>query len=175
MDLLKKFDFFQKYVEHVEIKKSVKGGAIFSLFLLLITVLSCIELYAFTLGDPIVKPFVSTTKRGEAVRVNLNISIHEIPCEALTLDYQDVTGLQVTNVQQTIFKLDLNSDGYVIDPVKYNEVKKATNKNFYPPSFNWKIFDTGVSSCYGAEMIEGQVCKTCEDVKRVYRQRQWQC
>jgi len=175
MEILKKFDYFPKLSEHVEVKKTSQGGAIFSVFFLMIVSLSLVELYYFILGDPVVRPFIDKSIIDEKVRVNMNISIYDIPCEALGVDFQDITGTHFEDLQSSIYKLDLNSQGYVIDSHKHKEAVKFENKNFYPSYPFWEKITGGSkeTSCYGAELFEGQECKTCEDVMRAYMQRRW--
>ncbi len=175
MEYLKKFDYFPKLSEEVEVKKTSQGGAIFSFFTILIGALCLIELYTFVLGDPIVEPYIDKSRIDEKVRVNLNISLFETPCEALGLDFQDITGSHFEDLQQTIYKLELNKEGYVVDHNKFEEVRKFESKNFHPSHPLWdritgKEADT---SCYGAELYEGQKCTTCQDIQRAYQQRRW--
>jgi hypothetical protein len=173
-ELLKKFDFFPKVSETVEIQKTSKGGIVFTIFLPLMVILIIIEFYSLLLGNPITEPFIEKPDIDEKVRVNLNISLYEVPCEAIGLDFQDITGTHFEDLQQTIYKLDLNSDGYVADKNKYELVQKFENKNFYPSHPLWEKLLTGSqTSCYGAELYKGQECKTCQDVMKAYNQRGW--
>lgn len=175
MEYLKKFDYFPKLSEEVEVKKTSQGGAIFSFFTIIIGALCLIELYTFILGDPIIEPYIDKSRIDEKVRVNLNISLFETPCEALGLDFQDITGSHFEDLQQTIYKLELNKEGYVVDHNKFEEVKKFESKNFHPSHPLWERITgkAASTSCYGAELYEGQQCTTCQDVQKAYQQRRW--
>lgn len=177
-ELLKKFDYFPKLNETVEVRKTSKGGFIFVFFLALMSILCLFEFYTFLNGDPIIEPYIEKSDINERIRVNLNVSIFEVPCEALSLDFQDITGAHFEDLQQTIYKLDIDNNGYVTDGARYQMVRKFENKNFYPSHPLWESLLGSTqteTSCYGAELYVGQVCKTCEDVHIAYRARNWPC
>jgi len=44
----------------------------------------------------------------ERIRVNVNITLHSIPCNAITLDLADVTGTHLEDVRHTLHKFRLN-------------------------------------------------------------------
>lgn len=60
---------------------------IFSFFAALMAALCLFEVYDVFLGDPSVLPYVSPTDLEDRTRVNFNISVYEVPCEALSMDF----------------------------------------------------------------------------------------
>ena len=72
-------------------KKTVVGGLIFVLIFCILSFLVVSELNAFFFGKPIVEPFIAANDH-ERVRVNLNITMYQLPCNVISLDYADITG-----------------------------------------------------------------------------------
>lgn len=174
MEIFKKFDYFPKLSETVEVRKTSKGGLIFAIFTGIMAILCLIEFYNLVLGDPFSVPVVEKPDITEKVRINLNISIYDTPCAAVSLDLQDITGAHFEDLQQTIYKLELDSRGYIIDRSQFEVVQKLENKGFFPSHPIWeKFMKPSSTSCYGAELFVGQECKTCQEVMSVYLQRGW--
>ena len=171
MDLIKKFDFFPKTTEAVATRQTAKGGAIFFIFVGVMITLLVKEFTDLIVGDPITEPYIEIPDLEDKTRVNLNISLYDVPCEAVTLDYQDITGTHFEDLEQTMYKLHLNPEGYVIDYKDLQRVQKFESKNFHPshPHYDHdKKEEDGANSCYGAELYAGQKCYTCEDVQKAY-------
>lgn len=174
MDFFKKFDYFPKLSETVEVRKTSKGGLIFAIFTGIMALFFLIEFYSLMLGDPISVPVVEKPNINEKVRINLNISVFDTPCAALSLDLQDITGSHFEDLQQTIYKLELDNNGYIVDRTQFEVVKKLENKGFFPSHPIWeKFIKSNSHSCYGAELFVGQECKTCQEVITAYGQRGW--
>jgi hypothetical protein len=174
-DIIKKFDFFPKVSEAVNTRQSAQGGIIFTIFLIIMGALCFIEFYTLILGDPKTEPFIEVPDLDDKTRVNLNISIYDVPCEAISLDYQDITGTHFEDMEQTMFKLHLDNKGNIINQTDYQMVLKFENRNFHPSVPVWEGI-LGVDeedSCYGAELYKGQKCYTCQDVQNAYLQRGW--
>jgi hypothetical protein len=74
----------------------------------MIIILIVNELYLTLVGELEVQAFVDTGNMDERIRVNLNITFHHVPCSALTLDLQDVTGTHLEDVKHTLHKLTLD-------------------------------------------------------------------
>jgi len=90
----------------------------------IIFVLLVSELDAFFYGVNETEPFIAVSDDHERIRVNLNISLKEIPCQAISLDYQDITGTHFEDIKQTIHKLRLHSDGSFINKHEVEAVKR---------------------------------------------------
>ncbi|CAD8183774.1 unnamed protein product [Paramecium octaurelia] len=85
------------------------------------------------------------------IRVNLDAVI-QAPCQALTLNIQDMMGSYLQDVQHTMIKTRI-----VDENLEYVDVKQ--NINF--------------TSCYGAELLIDQKCYSCQDVMMAFAQRRW--
>lgn len=85
--------------------------------------------------------FVDTT-RGHKLRINLDITLHNLACNYLSLDAMDSSGDQHLRVDHDIFKHRLDLQGNPlkeVDPIKEIVAVSPSNKN------------TTCGSCYGAE------------------------
>lgn len=174
-DWIKKLDFFPKVSEAVATRQTAQGGIIFTIFFVIMSALLVIEVSNLISGDPFTEPYIEIPDLDDKTRVNLNISIYDVPCEAVTLDYQDITGTHFENMEQTMYKLDLDDKGVIIDFKNLMAVQKFESKNFYPSHPIWDALSqsTDTTSCYGAELYQGQECITCQDVQKAYVQRGW--
>ncbi|CAD8099479.1 unnamed protein product [Paramecium sonneborni] len=85
------------------------------------------------------------------IRVNLDATI-QAPCQALTLNIQDMMGSYLQDVQHTIIKTRIINEN-----LQY--VQENQNVNF--------------TSCYGAELLIDQKCYSCQDVMMAFAQRRW--
>ena len=178
MNFFRNLDLFPKLQEDVvQAKRSVLGACIFILTLCIMGSLMFSEVNAFLFGVPDTEPFISKSDTHERIRVNLNMSFYQIPCSAISLDYQDITGSHFEDVQQTLHKLRLSSDGSHIDQKKVLLVKKIQQEKFAPSYPMMNLFKKKLSgkqtSCYGAELYQGQKCLTCQDVLWAYIMRSW--
>lgn len=52
--------------------------------------------------------YIDNSNLDERIRINLNISLLHVPCNALSLDIQDVTGAHLEDVKHTLHKLRLD-------------------------------------------------------------------
>ncbi|KAF4713676.1 hypothetical protein FOZ62_028113, partial [Perkinsus olseni] len=87
-------------------------------FIILIVVLQFANIVEFLLATPTEQRFsvdtseTLTSDSKPKLRVMLNITFTNMPCAALSLDYQDVMGSKVVDVRSTIFKTRIRrSDG----------------------------------------------------------------
>eukprot|EP00397_Hematodinium_sp_SG-2012_P018084 GEMP01018509.1.p1 GENE.GEMP01018509.1~~GEMP01018509.1.p1 ORF type:complete len:538 (+),score=130.12 GEMP01018509.1:32-1645(+) len=108
------------------------------------------------------------------LRVVLNVTIHDMPCIDLSLDYQDVMGAREVDVRSTIFKTRLKKDGTAVeilanDPQIAREDKLPRN----PHTGTKSNGNTTCGSCYGALPSPPECCNTCADVMLAYRMKRW--
>jgi hypothetical protein len=69
------------------VRKSFTGACLFLATFGIIGMLVLAELDAFFYGVPQKEPFIAMSDDHERIRVNLNISLYQIPCSAISLDY----------------------------------------------------------------------------------------
>lgn len=176
-EAIQKLDFFPKITDSSQLKHTKAGGLIFLVALVLMIYLTVSEFCLLLVGEMKIQPILVANDNDERIRVNLNISLYEVPCEAVALDMQDITGFSLEDFQHTLYKLELDKHGYATDAAKAEEFKSYERKVMHPSSPTWSLGGLLGShdedSCYGAELYEGQKCKTCEDVLNVYRSRGW--
>lgn len=84
--------------------------------------------------------YVDTT-RGHKLRINLDITLHNLACNYISLDAMDSSGDTHLRVDHDVFKhrLDLNGEPLKETPIKEIVAVSPPNKN------------TTCGSCYGAE------------------------
>jgi len=109
--------FFFNYFKHVPedlVISSTPGVIISALGTVLLIVLFLFELRAYltvtTSTELVVDELVD-----EVLRVNFNVTLHQVPCEFLTVDVSDLTGTNTHNISKDILKWRLDSNQRVID------------------------------------------------------------
>lgn len=93
--------------------------------------------------------FVDTT-RGHKLRINLDITMHYLACNYLSLDAMDSSGDQHLRVDHDIFKHRLDLDG---KPLKETE----PIKEIVATSATLSLKNTTCGSCYGAGLNSTQL------------------
>jgi hypothetical protein len=73
------------------------------------------EFYFLFFGEPLKSQFVNNSHIDERIRVNLNISFHSITCQAISIDYQDVTGTHLEDIHHSLYKIRLDPNGNTIN------------------------------------------------------------
>ncbi|KAF4667965.1 hypothetical protein FOZ61_007417 [Perkinsus olseni] len=112
------------------------------------------------------------------LRVMLNITFTNMPCAALSLDYQDAMGSKVVDVRSTIFKTRIRrSDGREIS-VENNAprtIVHSENRANGGPQIRLRATndtEDSCGNCYGA-MEADNCCDRCTDVMYAYRLKKW--
>jgi len=168
LQTLKNFDAYPKTLEDFRVRTT--SGAVVSLvagiFIFWLFVSELILYLTVT-----VKPelFVDVT-RGEKLRINMDVTFHNLPCGFLSVDAMDISGEHQLDVDHNIFKkrIDQYGNPLIAGPTRHEELGQSaiqvTPKEL-PPDY--------CGSCYGAGMEEGQCCNTCDSVQDAYRKRGW--
>jgi len=109
--------FFFNYFKHIPedlVISSTPGVIISAIGTVLLITLFMFELRAYltisTTTELIVDELVD-----EVLRVNFNVTLHEAPCEFLSVDVSDLTGTNTHNITKDILKWRLDSSQRVID------------------------------------------------------------
>lgn len=58
---------------------------------------------------------VDTSRSSDKLKINIDITLHKMPCSILGLDVQDIMGTSTLNVKGAIVKKSLDEKGNVID------------------------------------------------------------
>jgi len=115
------------------------------------------------------------TSLGKRMRVNINISFPQLACVDLHLDAMDVAGDSQLNIEDTLVKRHLHTDG---SPLSNEEVKVETNKHQQEYEKKQSIIKEKLppnycGPCFGAHETEGQCCQTCDELLSAYRKKMW--
>ncbi|KAF4689726.1 hypothetical protein FOZ60_001244 [Perkinsus olseni] len=108
----------------------------------------------------------------------LNITFTNMPCAALSLDYQDVMGSKVVDVRSTIFKTRIRrSDGREISSENNapRAIVHSENRANGGPQIRLRATndtEETCGNCYGA-MEADNCCDRCTDVMYAYRLKKW--
>eukprot|EP01117_Protostelium_nocturnum_P017237 TRINITY_DN698_c0_g1_i1.p1 TRINITY_DN698_c0_g1~~TRINITY_DN698_c0_g1_i1.p1 ORF type:complete len:376 (+),score=129.04 TRINITY_DN698_c0_g1_i1:114-1241(+) len=159
---LKSFDAYPKTLEDYRIK-TFSGAAVSVVAGAFIIWLFIAEL-ALYLSSEVHPELLVDTTRGEKLRINLDVTFHNLPCGYLSVDAMDISGDHQLDVDHNVFKQRLNSLGLPVSsapPVKQVDIGTKKEGDDKPKS----------TSCYGAPNRE--VCETCEDVLDAYRKASW--
>ncbi len=169
-----RFDFYPKLNEEFKVKTA--GGAIVSLIaIVLIIALFIAELNYFLTIETVDHLYVDVS-RGEKVRINFDVTFPSIPCSLLSLDAMDVSGDHQLDVSSHIKKKAIDRDGNTIGGEIKLELKgkdKQKSKDGEVAVADPTKSPNYCGSCYGAEIIPGTCCNTCDSVKEAYRSRGW--
>lgn len=127
--------------------------------------------------------YVNTT-RATKLKVDFDISFHEIPCNILSLDAFDDTGSPQKDAIHDIFKHKLSTSGEkegfpekqelgnsLMTESQIEEMSKEDAAKMKTIMKNNDI-SKGCGNCYGAGTL-GQCCQTCDDVKHAYSLIGW--
>lgn len=107
----------------------------------IVLILIFLEFWAYITPHLTEELFVDTT-RGHKLRINLDITMHNLACNYLSLDAMDSSGDQHLRVDHNVFKHRLDLQGNPLkktEPIKEIVVVSPSNKN------------NSCGSCYGAE------------------------
>ncbi|XP_067646483.1 endoplasmic reticulum-Golgi intermediate compartment protein 3 [Eurosta solidaginis] len=161
-DVLRRLDAYPRTLEDFSVR-TVSGAAATLVSTSIIVILIFLEFLAYMRPNLTEELFVDTT-RNHKLRINLDITIHNLPCNYVSLDAMDSSGDQHLRVDHDIFKHRLDLKGNPLketEPIKEIVAVSPSNKN------------STCGSCYGAETNSTHCCNTCEEVLNAYRQRRW--
>jgi hypothetical protein len=122
--------------------------------------------------------------RANKLKVDFDISFHEIPCNLLSVDALDDTGMPQKDAIHDIYKHRLSPEGLqqgvpekselgntVRTEAELEELVKNQQKGDQQQALMKKQIGA-CGNCYGAG-LPGQCCQTCEDVKQAYQRVGW--
>ncbi|XP_021291439.1 endoplasmic reticulum-Golgi intermediate compartment protein 3-like [Herrania umbratica] len=113
------------------------------------------------------------TSRGEALRINFDVTFPAVPCTLLSLDAMDISGEQHLDIKHDIIKKRINAYGGVIesrqDGIGAPKIEKPLQRHGGRLEHN----ETYCGSCFGAEQSDDDCCNSCEEVREAYRRKGW--
>eukprot|EP00123_Amoebidium_parasiticum_P014004 comp22277_c1_seq1/m.32969 comp22277_c1_seq1/g.32969 ORF comp22277_c1_seq1/g.32969 comp22277_c1_seq1/m.32969 type:complete len:403 (-) comp22277_c1_seq1:134-1342(-) len=173
LDGLRNLDAFPKTLEDFRVK--TVSGALVSVIAGLIMLGLFVSELNFYLTTSVRDELLVDTSMGEKMRIDMDITIHHLPCVYLSVDAMDVSGAQQFDVVTNLYKRRLRPDGIPVDEAaksavveevglgdKSSEVVKDPTKD---PHY--------CGDCYGAATEEKKCCNTCLDVREAYSLKKW--
>uniref|UniRef100_A0A1A9ZS51 Endoplasmic reticulum-Golgi intermediate compartment protein 3 n=1 Tax=Glossina pallidipes TaxID=7398 RepID=A0A1A9ZS51_GLOPL len=161
-DALRRLDAYPRTLEDFSVR-TVSGAAVTLISSSIVLILIFLEFWAYITPHLTEELFVDTT-RGHKLRINLDITMHNLACNYLSLDAMDSSGDQHLRVDHNVFKHRLDLQGNPLkktEPIKEIVVVSPSNKN------------NSCGSCYGAEYNSTHCCNNCEAVLDAYRTKKW--
>ncbi|KAH8269981.1 hypothetical protein KR018_001465 [Drosophila ironensis] len=160
-DVLRRLDAYPRTLDDFSVR-TVGGAAVTIISSSIISLLIFLEFLNYMQPSMNEELFVDTT-RGHKLRINLDVTLHNLACNYISLDAMDSSGDTHLRVDHDVFKhrLDLNGEPLQETPIKEIVAVSPPNKN------------STCGSCYGAEHNSTHCCQTCEDVLDAYRLRKW--
>lgn len=162
MRALSSLDLFPKTGAQVQETHTVVGGCISLSILALTSFLFLSELNSYLFSPPIRQASIEPFQEDQRMRLDLNISLYKVPCEALAVDYEDTMGSHYFAYTLKVLRLDAN--GQIIHQHQAEDFRVEENG---------KTFKADCGSCYGAELHEEQCCNTCDEVIDAYARKGW--
>lgn len=161
-EALRRLDAYPRINEDFSVR-TVSGAAVTLISTSIIVILIFLEFLAYMRPNLTEELFVDTT-RTHKLRINLDITVHNLACNYLSLDAMDSSGDQHLRVDHDVFKHRLDLQGNPLketEPIKEIVAVSPSNKN------------STCGSCYGAEQNSTHCCNTCEAVLEAYRLKKW--
>ncbi|KAL4218267.1 Endoplasmic reticulum-Golgi intermediate compartment protein 3 [Mactra antiquata] len=171
LDRLRRFDAYPKTLEDFRVK-TFGGAAVTLVSGLLMFVLFVSELNYYLTTEVNPELFVDISRGQIKMKINLNVTFHNMPCAFLSIDAMDVSGENQIDVDHHLFKQRLKLNGEFIEDEpekqdlgdKSGEILEAVTQKLDPDR---------CESCYGAETDDKKCCNTCEEVRDQYRKKGW--
>jgi uncharacterized membrane protein YgcG len=170
------------------VHRTTSGGLITLVSYVLCAVLFVTETRLY-LAPHTVHELAVDSSRGETIPIDFDITLHKMPCAAISVDSMDVSGDMHLDVEHDVFKQRLSADGA---PVSGSERHIVAPPTFAPhhategaqqqqqqhdaiSSSNGTAADAAskCGSCYGADDPDHPCCATCDDVRRAYERKGW--
>eukprot|EP01103_Thecamoeba_quadrilineata_P006053 TRINITY_DN15789_c0_g1_i1.p1 TRINITY_DN15789_c0_g1~~TRINITY_DN15789_c0_g1_i1.p1 ORF type:complete len:290 (+),score=35.55 TRINITY_DN15789_c0_g1_i1:3-872(+) len=113
---LKTFDFYRKVPTDLT-QATVPGGIVSLICFTILALLFLSEFVDFVSIKTTSEMLIDVPRGGEQLRININISLPQLPCNILSLDAQDALGKHVVDVENSVRKKDegegCNIHGYL--------------------------------------------------------------
>ncbi|EGR31815.1 hypothetical protein IMG5_101180 [Ichthyophthirius multifiliis] len=114
---IKSFDMYRKLPS--DLTQSTTSGAVVSIICgIIVLILFISELRSFLAIEETSEMFIDIVRGGQKIKVNLDIDFPKFPCDILSLDMQDIMGSHTVNIEGTINKRRISSDGNYFDLLK---------------------------------------------------------
>lgn len=163
---LQNFDAYPKTLEDFRIK-TFAGAGITLISSLIMVVLFYSEL-RYYMGTEVVDELFIDMTLGDKLKINIDVTLHMLPCAYVSVDAMDVSGQRQIDVRATLFKQRLAKDGSAVTESEILVVEEQKQNKL-----NETMVTPGCGSCYGAETEDRPCCNTCQEVHDAYNRRGW--
>eukprot|EP00744_Colponema_vietnamica_P003898 GILI01005909.1.p1 GENE.GILI01005909.1~~GILI01005909.1.p1 ORF type:complete len:336 (+),score=86.99 GILI01005909.1:52-1059(+) len=109
----KQLDVYRKIPNDLS-QATLSGGAISLIAIVLMSIFFFAEFLSYMRVETVKETLIDVPRGGEKMRINLNITLLDLPCHVISLDQQDAMGTHVMDVQGTLMKRRLTKDGVII-------------------------------------------------------------
>lgn len=176
---ISRYDLFPKISEDFA-QRTTAGGIISVVSLIFIVMLFAQQMIEYATTSTSYDLLVDDDDRGSGakMRINVDLTLHAMHCEQVSLDVMDVTGEQHLDVTSSeVTKRRVDSFGKRIamtqERARVNEKHtKASDETKEGEEENGTGLAKKCGDCYGAGE-EGECCDDCESVRRAYRRKGW--
>lgn len=174
--VVKRLDFMFPKVESEYTVQTDRGGITSLVAIFVVVVLMMAETYTWVSQNRSTVEHISVdTSLGKRMRVNINITFPQLACVDLHLDAMDVAGDSQINIEDTLVKRHLHTDG---SPLSREEIKVETNVHQQENEEKQRILREKLppnycGPCFGAHEKEGQCCQTCDELIEAYKKKTW--
>lgn len=174
--VVERLDILFPKVDREFLVKTKGGGIVSMIAYILIGVLCLAEVITWLSQNQadISNTFVDTSL-GKQMRVNLNITFPALACEDLHLDIIDIAGDSQLDIEDTLVKKKLHTDGR---PFSVEEIDVEINQHRQMQDQKEKILKQDLPEdycgpCYGSQERDDQCCQTCDEVLLAYSKKRW--
>jgi len=112
-DRIRDLDFYKDLPSDLA-QPTVSGASISTVFLGMITLLFLSQVFTFLSPVKSSEMVIDVSKGSEKLGININVTFPRTPCQILSLDVVDVTGVHTVDVEGTVHKHRLNPKGDIL-------------------------------------------------------------
>eukprot|EP00744_Colponema_vietnamica_P005440 GILI01007973.1.p1 GENE.GILI01007973.1~~GILI01007973.1.p1 ORF type:complete len:356 (+),score=101.40 GILI01007973.1:82-1068(+) len=113
LNKLKALDVYRKVPSDLT-EPTISGAAVSVLSGTFIVILFFSELFAYLSVQTQSEMFIDVNRGGEKLRINIDVTLHRLPCSIVGLDAQDIMGSHEVDVSGSMVKRRLTPSGSVI-------------------------------------------------------------
>ena len=128
VDKFKKLDMYRRVPS--DFVKSTYSGAMLSMISSIIMLLLFLnELSSYLQVKTHSHMFIDVNRGGDKLPINIDIELTNLPCSILSLDLQDAMGSHSVNLEGSLMKYRVDSNGKELNAEPYKSVKLDTHEN----------------------------------------------
>ncbi|KNC81331.1 hypothetical protein SARC_06349 [Sphaeroforma arctica JP610] len=178
---LKSFDAYPKTIDDFAVKTS--AGGLISLFSMVCIALLFLGELNHYLTTKVQDRLIIDTTLSQRLKIELDVTMHHLPCSQLGVDVMDVSGESQHEVSDNITKQRLDKNGnYIsadvndgaglsVDGLPEQDMldRALQRRNRGMQHAKLILPDDYCGSCYGAETEEMKCCNTCDEAQQAIK------